>query len=254
MELGACSCPQGRDGSPCVHQAAVTLHFQSPSFNFIPTLHPSMRRDIAIVALGEQAEKDLAFYYSLHQQENEKSVSNTTTTPNTTDEPDFTRNCWDLIRGGALDYDDDDDTVTHSTQPLLDQERKITLESQIESLSQSLKFGLESNDPHLITGIEKFLKRYTELSQLPSSGRLASAMHNFSSKERDGVALAPLKCGLLRRGKRIGVQATATGRRKYGTRGKAPAQPGRPCKQTLAIRRSTTESRYILPVRARNQD
>ena len=262
MELGACSCPQGRDGSPCVHQAAVTLHFQSPSFNFIPTLHPSMRRDIAIVALGEQAEKDLAFYSSLHQQENEKSVSNTTTTPNTTDEPDFTRNCWDLIRGGALDDDDDDDTVTHSTQPLLDQERKITLESQIESLSQSLKFGLESNDPHLITGIEKFLKRYTELSQLPSSGRLASAMHNFSSKERDGVALkerdgvalAPLKCGLLRRGKRIGVQVTATGRRKYGTREKAPAQPGRPCKQTLAIRRSTTESRYILPVRARNQD
>ena len=211
MELGACSCPQGRDGSPCVHQAAVTLHFQSPSFNFIPTLHPSMRRDIAIVALGEQAEKDLAFYSSLHQQENEKSVSNTTTTPNTTDEPDFTRSCWDLIRGGALDDDDDDDTVTHSTQPLLDQER---LESQIESLSQSLKFGLETNDPHLIT---KFLKRYTELSQLPSSGRLASAMHNFSSKERDGVALAPLKCGLLRRGKRIGVQATATGRRKYGS-------------------------------------
>ena len=253
MELGACSCPQGRDGSPCVHQAAVTLHFQSPSFNFIPTLHPSMRRDIAIVALGEQAEKDLAFYSSLHQQENEKSVSNTTTTPNTTDEPDFTRSCWDLIHGGTLDDDDDDDTVTHSTQPLLDQERKITLESQIESLSQSLKFGLESNDPHLITGIEKFLKRYTELSQLPSSGRLASAMHNFSSKERDGVALAPLKCGLLRRGKRIGVQATATVRRKYGTRGKAPAQPGRPCKQTLAIRRSTTESRYIMPVRARNQ-
>ena len=121
----------------------------------------------------------------------------------TTDEPDFTRSCWDLtcVRGGALDDDDDDDTVIHSTQPLLDQERKITLESQIESLSQSLKFGLESNDPHLITGIEKFLKRYTELSQLPSSGHLASAMHNFISKERDGVALAPLKCGLLRRGK-----------------------------------------------------
>ena len=137
--------------------------------------------------------------------------------------------------------------MTHSTQPLLDQE---TLESQIESLSQSLKFGLESNDPHLIT---KSLKRYTELSQLPSSGRLASAMHNFSSKERDGVALASLKCGLLRRGKRISVQATATGRRKYGTRGKAPAQPGRPCKQTLVIRHSTTESRYIMPVRARNQ-
>ena len=71
---------------------------------------------------------------------------------------------WDLIRGGALD-DDDDDAVTHSTQPLLDEERKITLESQIESLSLSLKLGLESNDPHLVTGIEKFLKRYTDLSQ-----------------------------------------------------------------------------------------
>ena len=53
--------------------------------------------------------------------------------------------------------------------------------------------------------------------------------------------------------KEIGVQATASGRRKYGTKGKAPAQQGRPCKQTLAIRRPATESRYTIPIRARNQ-
>ena len=34
----------------------------------------------------------------------------------------------------------------------------------------------------------------------------------------------------------IGVQATAFGRRKYGTKGKALAQQGRPFKQALAIR------------------
>ena len=87
------------------------------------TLHPFMRRDIAIAVLGELAEKDLAIYSSLHQQVNKLTVSNTVTITNTSDEPDFTRRCWDLIHGGALD-DDDDDTVTHSTQPLLDEKRK----------------------------------------------------------------------------------------------------------------------------------
>ena len=60
------------DGSPYVHQAAVIKHHHTVSLNFIPTLNPSVRREIAIVALGDEAETNLSFYSSLHQQNNEQ--------------------------------------------------------------------------------------------------------------------------------------------------------------------------------------
>ena len=50
MDLCTCSCPQGMDGSPCIHQAAVAKHHHSVSFNFVLTLYPSVRRDIATLA------------------------------------------------------------------------------------------------------------------------------------------------------------------------------------------------------------
>ena len=39
MDLCTCSCPQGMDGSPCIHQAAVVKHHHSVSLNFVPTLN-----------------------------------------------------------------------------------------------------------------------------------------------------------------------------------------------------------------------
>ena len=104
MDLCTCSCPQGMDGSPCAHQAAVVKHYYSDSLNFVPTLHPSARRDIAIVALGDEAEKHLTFYSSLHQQKDEQVRAQDQATINPyTEEPDFSISCWDLIRGGAQD-------------------------------------------------------------------------------------------------------------------------------------------------------
>ena len=67
IDLSTGSCPQGMNGSPCAHQVAVVKHYYSDSLNFVPSLHPSARRsrDIAIVALGDEAEKHLTFYSSL---------------------------------------------------------------------------------------------------------------------------------------------------------------------------------------------
>ena len=67
-----CSCSQGIDGSLCIHQAAVVKHHHLIFLNFVPTLNLSVRRDIAIVALGDEAETNLLFYISLHQQNNEQ--------------------------------------------------------------------------------------------------------------------------------------------------------------------------------------
>ena len=56
----------------------------------MPTLNPSVRRDIAIVALGDEAENDLTFYSSLHQQKDEQAMAQDQADINhNTDEPDF---------------------------------------------------------------------------------------------------------------------------------------------------------------------
>ena len=243
MDLCTCSCLQGMDGSPCVHQAAVVKHHHLVSLNFVPTLNPSVRRDIAIVALGSEAEDDLVFYSSLHQQKNEKlSTQDQAPINPDTYEPDFTQSCWALIRAGAKE-DTGETEVT-------DEAKQSLLLNNIDRIAGILKDAVTGDDHQLSSGTEKFLKRFIALYSFPSKARLTSALHCFGS-EHHGISKS-LKSGLLRRGKRIRIQATATGRRKFGTKGKGPAQPGRPRSRKLAIPRKQA-SRYTLSVRRQNQ-
>ncbi len=177
------------------------------------------------------------------------SMPSSSTSSSLKDGPDFSMSCWDLIRGGELEETEKGGEL--EKEPLISAGKKAELESHIDSLAETLRAGLASDDQQLINGTEKFLTRFDALSQMPFKARLASALHNFGSEQR-GTA-ASIKCGFLRRGKRIGVQATATGRRKYGTKGKAPAEQGRPVKNTSAIPRKPCTSRYTLPKRSHNQ-
>jgi len=52
--------------------------------------------------------------------------------------------------------------------------------------------------------------------------------------------------------RRVKVQATATGRRKFGTKGRGPAQQGRPRTRKLATVRKQAK-RYTLTFRRKNQ-
>ena len=67
MQLGTCSCPHGTDGAPCSHQAAVSKHFHVHSVNSIASLFPEKRQELAIIALGNQAERNLAYFFSLYK-------------------------------------------------------------------------------------------------------------------------------------------------------------------------------------------
>lgn len=89
------------------------------------------------------------------------------------------------------------------------------------------------------------------LSTFPSNARLVSALDCFGSEPKGN--LVSMKSGLLQRGKRIKVQATATGRRKFGTKGKGPALPGRPCSKKMAKPREKAGCYYMLPIWQRNQ-
>ena len=62
MEIGTCSCGTSKNGLPCSHQAAIILYYNIESVNFVPALHPSLRQNIAFIALGNKASKTIAFY------------------------------------------------------------------------------------------------------------------------------------------------------------------------------------------------
>ena len=245
MDIGVCSCEKGKNGSPCLHQAAIFVHHKLKSINFVPTLQPSQRQDIAFIALGDEVKKDLNFYSSLHEGANFASSSD-----KNQDTSDFTGSCWDLVRAGAQDDNDNPSNKKIATE-ILSPAKKEELHTNIEKLAVTLKSKLESNDPQLIPGIEKFLARFHDMSALPSDGRLASALHTFGTQPKGSISLSS---GNRRWGKRIGVQATASGRRKYGSRGKAQVTAGRPRSSfTTKAKELQKNTRYTIPVRKKNQ-
>ena len=147
MEIGTCSCERGRNGSPCSHQAAIVFHYHTESLNFVPALHPSQRQEIAYLALGENANKDLDFYSALHEKSSQKE--DTTTKPkHSNDTSEFIGSCWDIIRAGAMDNTIDSETIkSESITEILDQTRKEELTGKIDSLADIMKHHLDSNDP-----------------------------------------------------------------------------------------------------------
>ena len=164
MTVGVCTCPQGIDGSPCSHQAAVAIHYDKASINCIPTLAPAIRLIYAQIALGEKAEKNPAFYASLHDK--------TTTTSMEVDmfDPDFSLPSMDLIRSGAKsDHDGDDDTSLESNDLQL-QARVQEACSAIDKIADDLKEKLKEQNEQLLSGVEKF-------TSVPKYGKEHSTTH-----------------------------------------------------------------------------
>ena len=66
--IGFCTCLKGKDGSPCVHQAAVVIQCGEYGLNFSTSASSSARQKLAQIALGDGAIQDAGFYSSLHQE------------------------------------------------------------------------------------------------------------------------------------------------------------------------------------------
>jgi len=232
MSLATCSCPAGRDGSPCSHQHAVVLHFQKASLNYIPTMHPAARQQLAYIALGEKAEKSLQFYASIGQKHDEEQNPNAL--EDTVGGLDFSAPCWSTIRDGGKDeVEESEDAKDNQLQKL-----STELDEVVADLKQQIQC-----DPQLASGVLKFTDRYFKMRRNRTHTLLVSAFHRFGWNYGGGT-VASGKGGILRRGKRIPIQVTAAGRRKGKFRGKAPAVPGRPPKGLTHTTTSTEPSRY----------
>ena len=131
MAVGVCTCPQGIDGSPCSHQAAVAVHYSTASINCIPTLAPCVRQIYAQIALGEEAEQNISFYASLHDKEL------ITSTESDKFYPDFTSPSMDVIRSEAKSENEDKDNSCELQKRIQDTCLAI------DNLAQDLKKKLE---------------------------------------------------------------------------------------------------------------
>ena len=67
--------PNGTNGSPCVHQAAVVIKFEQYAPNYVCSTSSSARKILAQIPLGESAIKNSVFYSSLHQEPLEEKCS-----------------------------------------------------------------------------------------------------------------------------------------------------------------------------------
>ena len=247
MQLGICSCKQGVDGAPCSHQAAVSKHFHVYSTNSVISLFPEKRKEFASIALGSKAEQDIGYYASIHQKaETKNNMDDITTESN--DFTDFSSNAWKVITEDAQDQDDNEvmTTIVKSTPDATAVTSDLTI--IIEDLKQSLE---QDTSGQLKQGVQKFCQRYQQMSvQKFSNNRIASAFNRFGWVF--GGNITSIQGGILRRGRRIAVQASAAGRRrKTLSRGKAKVTPGRPVKNENSTRQTqgNDNAKYIIPTR-----
>ena len=221
---------------------AVVVNFRRNSLNCIPTLHPIARKQLAYIAMGKEANNDISFYTVLSQCSDEIVVAdNTSDDISVSDQliqkPNFLLH--DCASASDVSFEDDEVEID-------DQKEGILLTQELESLFTDLKMRVRQQDPQLQTGVRKFINRYNKMASNNSIALLASSFHCFGKTNGRTVTLT--KGGTVRKGRRIPVQATAAGRRKYGSRGKACCVVGRPPakKQKLNLKQA---ARFKLPSR-----
>ncbi len=138
------------------------------------------------------------------------------------------------------------DSVSDQSDAAEDENSPAVLLQELDSVFGDLKVRLTDEDPHLRLGVRKFIDRYNKMRKNNSTALMTSAFHCFGATH--GGTVTSAKGGSIRRGRRIPVQATASGRRKYGSRGKAPSTAGRPL-STKQKENIPSSSRYQLPLR-----
>ena len=241
MQIGICTCPQGQDGSPCSHQAAVIIHFGSPSVNCIPTLDPIGKRMLAYIAYGEDAIQHLSFYTTLGQSAiggKEMPLS----------DPQADTDCNHLPQG-ELQLDSVTVMNDPSSKIVLQEEDNQELCEEIDAITDDINKHIMS-DKQFVGSAAKFPKTYKVLAKKSSSAHLMSAFYKFGWCF--GGTITSQQGGILRRGRRIPIQAKSAGRRrKTATRGKAAATAGR-APNTSQVKLSL-QKKYFLPIRQRNR-
>ena len=166
MDIGTCTCPAGRDGSPCSHQAAVALHYRCNTVNCIMTT-PQGKMLLAFIAYGENAVSDLAFYQAVgSSQEPIQSTSLESMQIHGIDECQVPKEPPQSSPGqqGEDQSDRADDRA---------------LCARIDSMAQCIKKRLVEDSAFKQSVVKKFLATFETLSAKHTNSHLTSAFHKF---------------------------------------------------------------------------
>ena len=246
MHIGACSCEKGKDGSPCARQSAVVAKYKIQSVNCFPSLSTLARQAVAKLAIGDKAKVEIDFYASIHQEKYEQDAKDIGTCDKTSTDSEIR-----MIMAKIRQNEAAEDNVMDAVHPS-DSERVHKLKERLGAVKEDIEQKLEI-DNHF-RGVEKFLNRYESMQGPKSLARLSSSFHKFGWVFGGHTSSARNNSVFLRHGKRIPVQATAAGRRKYGSKGKGRAYIGRPPTNSSNLKRNSTHSRYVLPMRRKNKN
>ena len=227
MNLGVCSCRGGQDGSPCSHQAAVAKLFGIYSVNCVSTISLTARRQLAFIALGSNAMQDNDFYASLHQQQEDETI----TCNDGKDGEDLT-----LLKAltAADDYVTASEQVNEDNGASGNEDNDDVLQ-QFQEFFEDMKERIKDT-PIVAEGTRTFLRRYKVLTKPGTfvNARLSSALYRFGWVF-GGTISRKDHSGRFRRGRRIPVNPKAAGRRRGTTsKGKAVVLQGRPKGMKLA--------------------
>ena len=113
--------------------------------------------------------------------------------------------CWPNI-------DSTDNIESHGSDECVEEEIQDAsgLSVDLESVIMDLKQRLDEGDLQLCSGVKKFIVRYNTMVKSHSNALMASAFHCFGSQHNPGTVTC-VQGGGIRRGRRIPVQATASG-------------------------------------------
>ena len=244
VAIGVCTCLQGKDGSPCAHQAAVILTYGDDSCNFVTMMSATAKHNLAKLALGVNANDDIEYYASINQKQIDQRL---TSQEDKVEEQTMEGSHWDLIRTGAMDFDPalDKENYEQASNAELSKERQcndmcVRLDQAMNTLKEKLP---TSCDPQLMSGVDKFLTRFEKLSDYRSLAKLSSAFHQFGWEMGTKTGI---QGGQIRHGKRIPIQPASAGRRRTGlSRGKGKITAGCPAKSSfthcMPVRRKAKE-------------
>ena len=220
--IGFCTCPNGTNGSPCVHQAAVVIKFEQYGLNYVCSTSSSARKILAQIALGESAITDSGFYSSLHQESlEEKCCSSRNDTQDQTNMKfENTVGTSPLLWGEAHHTENNNQDVSYLL-PTFNKEQTC---KRIKSVAADLKRRLKEEpvDEQLVYGDNKFAHRYFSNK---TNAMLTSALNRFGCVFEGSVTSR--KFGKLRHGRTITVQVTAAGKQRGMKRGKVMQIAGR---------------------------
>ena len=130
----------------------------------------------------------------------------------------------------------------------LQEDNEQDLCKEIDAIADDIKQRIIS-DKQFLQSAAKIAKTYSALSKKSSNAHLMSVLYKFGWCF--GGMIVSRQGGILRRGRRIPLQAMSAGRRrKTATRGMAVTTAGRA--PSAARVKLSSQDKYFLPVRQRN--